>query len=218
MARAVKATKSKSKSKAKPKAKTAARATKSRKPAAKKKAAAKKPAAAKKRAVKKLAPKKRVAKAIAKVKSAVRKVVTKAKKRVSIAKAAKLGKGQVVATGSDASRLIDQRINDLGNWRSATLSRMRALIHEADPQVTEEWKWANPVWSHNGILCTGEAYAKAVKLTFPKGASLPDPTGIFNSSLAGGTRRAIDIPEGATIDADAFKALVQAAVIANGGT
>lgn len=94
---------------------------------------------------------------------------------------------------------------------------MRALIRAADPDVTEEWKWANPVWSHGGIVCTGEAYKKVVKLTFPRGAALPDPARLFNSSLAGGTRRAIDIHEGETVDARAFKALVKAAVVHNGG-
>ena len=122
------------------------------------------------------------------------------------------------ATGSAASRLIDQRILDLGGWRGETLARMRALILEADPEIAEEWKWANPVWSHHGIVCTGEAYKKVVKLTFAKGASLPDPTRLFNSSLDGNTRRAIDIAEGASVDANAFKALVNAAVAHNGLT
>ncbi len=119
------------------------------------------------------------------------------------------------ATATDASRLIDQRIADLGPWRGPVLARMRALIREADPEVTEEWKWENPVWSHDGILCTGEAYAKTVKLTFAKGASLPDPKGVFNSSLEGNTRRAIDLREGDEVDAAAFKALVKAAVLHN---
>ena len=114
-----------------------------------------------------------------------------------------------------ASQLIDQRIRDLGGWRGETLARMRALIQEADPEVTEEWKWSNPVWSHNGIICTGEAYKKAVKLTFAKGAGIPDPAGLFNSSLEGNTRRAIDIAEGEQVDARAFKALVKAAVAEN---
>jgi hypothetical protein len=116
----------------------------------------------------------------------------------------------------DASRLIDQRIRDLGGWRGETLARMRKLILEADPEMTEEWKWENPVWSHDGIVCTGEAYKKAVKLTFAKGAGVPDPSGLFNSSLEGNTRRAIDIHEGETVDARAFKALVKAAVARNG--
>jgi hypothetical protein len=116
------------------------------------------------------------------------------------------------ATGKPASRLIDQRIHDLGGWRGETLARMRALILEADPEMTEEWKWMVPVWSHNGIVCTGEAYEKAVKLTFARGAMIPDPKHLFNSSLEGNTRRAIDIHEGEKVDARAFKALVKAAV------
>jgi hypothetical protein len=115
-----------------------------------------------------------------------------------------------------ASELIDQRIADLGDWRGKTLSRMRKLIHEADPDVVEEWKWrGTPVWSHDGILCTGESYKSIVKLTFAKGASLQDPAGLFNSSLEGNTRRAIDIHEGDTVDAGAFKALIRAAVALN---
>ena len=115
-----------------------------------------------------------------------------------------------------ASRLIDQRIRDLGGWRGETLARMRALILEADPEVTEEWKWGTPVWSHHGIVCTGEAYTKVVKLTFARGARTPDPSRLFNSSLEGNTRRAIDIHEGEKVDAGAFKALVKAAVARNG--
>ena len=116
-----------------------------------------------------------------------------------------------------ASRLIDQRIRELEGWRGETLARMRALILEADPEVTEEWKWmGTPVWSHHGIICTGESYKKVVKLTFARGASVPDPARLFNASLEGNTRRAIDISEGATVDADAFKALVKAAVARNG--
>jgi hypothetical protein len=121
------------------------------------------------------------------------------------------------ATGKAASRLIDQRIRDLGGWRGETLARMRALILEADPEMTEEWKWmGTPVWSHHGIVCTGEAYTKVVKLTFARGASIPDPSRLFNSSLEGNTRRAIDIQEGEKVDAGAFKALVKAAVARNG--
>jgi hypothetical protein len=120
------------------------------------------------------------------------------------------------ATEKPAAQLIDQRIRDLGDWRGETLARMRALILEADPDITEEWKWNNPVWSHDGIVCTGESYKKAVKLTFARGAEIPDPSGIFNSSLEGKVRRAIDIPEGATVNARAFKALVKAAVANNG--
>jgi hypothetical protein len=120
------------------------------------------------------------------------------------------------ATGKAASRLIDQRIRDLKGWRGETLARMRALILEADPEIIEEWKWrGTPVWSHDGIVCTGESYAKVVKLTFARGASVPDPSRLFNSSMQGNTRRAIDIPEGEKVDARAFKALVKAAVAAN---
>src|SRR5262249_38625732 len=115
-----------------------------------------------------------------------------------------------------ASLLIDQRISELSGWRGETLARMRSLILEADPEVTEEWKWNNPVWSHDGIICTGEAYKQAVKLTFARGASIRDPSSLFNSSLAGNTRRAIDIREGESVDADAFQALVKAAVAQNG--
>ena len=120
-------------------------------------------------------------------------------------------------TGKPASRLIDQRIRDLGGWRGESLARMRALILEADPEMTEEWKWmGTPVWSHHGIVCTGEAYTKVVKLTFARGARIPDPSRLFNSSLEGNTRRAIDIHEGEKVDAGAFKALVKAAVAQNG--
>jgi hypothetical protein len=124
-------------------------------------------------------------------------------------------KGQANA-GEPASRLIDRRIRDLGGWRGEALARMRALILEAVPEMTEEWKWRNPVWSHRGIVCTGEAYAKVVKLTFARGASIQDPSRLFNSSLEGNTRRAIDIHEGETVDAVAFQALVKAAVAHNG--
>jgi hypothetical protein len=114
-----------------------------------------------------------------------------------------------------ASRLIDDRIRDLGGWRGETLARMRALILEADPGMTEEWKWAVPVWSHHGIVCTGESYEAVVKLTFAKGASLKDPARLFNSSLEGNTRRAIDLQEGEKVDAGAFKTLVRAAIALN---
>ena len=114
------------------------------------------------------------------------------------------------------SELIDARIADLGDWRGAMLSRLRALIKQADPEIVEEWKWRGvPVWSHDGIICTGETYKAVVKMTFAKGASLPDPAGLFNSSLEGNTRRAIDFHEGATIDAEALKALIRAAVALN---
>jgi len=124
-------------------------------------------------------------------------------------------KSRQQATGTPASRLIDQRIRDLEGWRGETLARMRTLILEADPEMTEEWKWTNPVWSHDGIVCTGEAYKNAVKLTFARGAWIPDPSRLFNSSLEGNTRRAIDIHEGEKVDARAFKALVKAAVAQN---
>ena len=114
------------------------------------------------------------------------------------------------------SELIDGRIKELGDWRGETLGRVRALIKEADPDVVEEWKWRGvPVWEHDGIICTGETYKQVVKLTFAKGASLDDPSGLFNSSLEGNTRRAIDIREGEEIDADALKALIRAAVALN---
>ena len=119
--------------------------------------------------------------------------------------------------GRSASELISKRIAELGDWRGETLSRMRKLIKEADPDVVEEWKWmGTPVWSHGGILCTGESYKSVVKLTFAKGASLKDPARLFNSSLDGNVRRAIDIAEGEEVDATAFKALVREAVAYNG--
>ena len=141
------------------------------------------------------------------------------------AKTIKVRKGEKVAVvlsgwkrdlGKPASRLIDQRIRDLGGWRGETLARMRALILEADPEMTEEWKWmGTPVWSQHGIICTGESYKQVVKLTFARGARTPDPSGLFNSSLEGNTRRAIDIHEGEKVAAGAFKALVKAAVAQN---
>ncbi|MEO8227694.1 MAG: DUF1801 domain-containing protein, partial [Gemmatimonadota bacterium] len=115
-----------------------------------------------------------------------------------------------------ASELIDERIAELGDWRGETLRRMRTLIHEADPAVVEEWKWmGTPVWSHDGIICTGETYKAAVKLTFAKGAALKDPSTLFNASLEGNTRRAIDIHEGEELEAVAFKALVREAIAFN---
>ena len=118
--------------------------------------------------------------------------------------------------GAAASELISKRIAGLGDWRGETLARMRKLIHEADPDVVEEWKWrGTPVWSHDGILCTGESYQKVVKLTFAKGASLKDPARVFNASLEGNARRAIDIHEGEVVDASAFKALIREAVALN---
>lgn len=119
--------------------------------------------------------------------------------------------------GESASRLIDGRIAELGDWRGETLARVRALIREADPNVVEEWKWGVPVWSHDGLICTGEAYKRAVKLTFAKGASLPDPAALFNSSLDGKVRRAIDIKEGESVDAAALTALVREAIALNAG-
>ena len=116
---------------------------------------------------------------------------------------------------TSASELISQRVAELDDWRGKTLARMRKLIQQADPNVVEEWKWGNPVWSHDGILCTGESYKKAVKLTFAKGAFLDDPAGLFTSSLGGNLRRAIDIKEGETVDEAAFKALVRQAVALN---
>jgi hypothetical protein len=130
--------------------------------------------------------------------------------------ASKQGTGGEQTTGKPASRLIDERIRDLVGWHGETLARMRALILEADPEMTEEWKWSNPVWSHQGIVCTGESYKKVVKLTFARGAKVPDPSRLFNSSLEGNTRRAIDIHEGEKVAAGAFKALVKAAVAQNG--
>src|SRR4249919_1434269 len=118
--------------------------------------------------------------------------------------------------GKSPSELIDRRISELGDWRGETLGRMRTLIREADPDVVEEWKWrGTPVWSHDGILCTGESYKSVVKLTFAKGASLKDPAKLFNSSLEGNVRRAIDIHQGEEVDAGAFQALIRAAVALN---
>ena len=144
----------------------------------------------------------------------------KAKPGARAAKPVKVREGErsrEQATGKSPSRLIDQRIRDLKGWRGETLARMRALILEADSEMIEEWKWmGTPVWSHHGIVCTGESYTKVVKLTFARGASIPDPSRLFNSSLEGNTRRAIDIHEGEKVDAGAFKALVKAAVARNG--
>lgn len=118
--------------------------------------------------------------------------------------------------GADASRLIDERIKSLPDWRGETLARLRALIHQAAPEVVETWKWRGvPIWEQNGILCTGETYKAVVKTTFAKGASLDDPSRLFNSSLEGATRRAIDFHEGEAIDEEAFKALIRAAVALN---
>jgi hypothetical protein len=114
-----------------------------------------------------------------------------------------------------ASQLIDARIKELGDWRGRMLSRLRALVKQADPEVVEEWKWRVPVWSHDGLICTGETYTNVVKMTFAKGAALKDPAGLFNSSLEGNTRRAIDFHEGETINEEALKTLVRAAVALN---
>jgi hypothetical protein len=119
------------------------------------------------------------------------------------------------AASADASRLIDERIESLADWRGPMLAKLRGIITGADSGVVEEWKWSNPVWSCDGLICTGETYKKAVKLTFAKGAALPDPAKLFNSSLEGNVRRAIDFPEGAEVDEKALTALVQAAVKLN---
>lgn len=142
--------------------------------------------------------------------------VAKSTPAKSRTKPAATGGGHARASGASASKLIDQRIRELAGWRGETLARMRALILEADPEMTEEWKWmGTPVWSHHGNVCTGESYTKVVKLTFARGAALPDPAKLFNSSLDGNTRRAIDLSEGAKVDAAAFKALIRAAVALN---
>src|SRR6188472_4006960 len=124
-------------------------------------------------------------------------------------------KKSAAARGESPSRLIDARIKELDGWRGKTLARVRALIKEADPEVVEEWKWSVPVWSHDGLICTGETYKSVVKMTFAKGASLKDPSRLFNSSLEGNTRRAIDFREGEKINEKALKALVRAAAALN---
>lgn len=121
----------------------------------------------------------------------------------------------LAAAGAPPARLIDARIEGLGGWRGPTLARLRELILQADPDVIEAWKWNVPVWEHNGIVCTGEVYKAAVKLTFPKGAALEDPSDLFNASLEGAARRALDVHEGDTIDEEAFRALIRAAVALN---
>jgi hypothetical protein len=131
-----------------------------------------------------------------------------------LSKASSMKKSPSTSTAS-ASDLIDAKIQGLGDWRGEMLSRLRALIKEAVPDVAEEWKWSIPVWSHNGLICTGETYKKVVKMTFAKGASLPDPSGLFNSSLEGKVRRAIDFHEGDKLDNKALKALVRAAAALN---
>ena len=127
-------------------------------------------------------------------------------------------KKSVAQSDQSASQLIDARIKELGDWRGEMLSRLRALIREADPDVVEEWKWSVPVWSHDGLICTGETYKKAVKMTFAKGAALPDPSRLFNSSLEGNTRRAIDFHEGDKVNEKALKALIRAAAALNKST
>jgi len=124
-------------------------------------------------------------------------------------------KKSAAQSGKAPSVLIDERIEELGDWRGKTLARLRGLIKQADPGVVEEWKWGGPVWSHDGLICTGETYKKAVKLTFAKGASLKDPSRLFNSSLEGNTRRAIDVHEDEQLDEKAFKALIREAVAFN---
>ena len=118
-------------------------------------------------------------------------------------------------TEKSASRMIDARIKELDDWRGEMLARLRTLIKQADPEVVEEWKWEVPVWSHDGLICTGESYKNVVKMTFARGAALEDPSGLFNSSLTGNTRRAIDFREGDAVDEEGLKALVRAAVILN---
>jgi hypothetical protein len=119
------------------------------------------------------------------------------------------------AAATSASAMIDERIESLGDWRGKTLARLRAIIRQADPEIVEEWKWENPVWSHGGLICTGEAYKDHVKMTFAKGASLQDPSRLFNSSLEGNVRRAIDLHQGDKISESALKALIRAAVMLN---
>jgi hypothetical protein len=141
---------------------------------------------------------------------------SKRTKSASLASKAEASASPAKSGASSASRLIDQRIRELGDWRGKTLARLRALVHRADPEVLEEWKWRGvPVWSHGGIVCTGETYKEVVKMTFAKGASLDDPSRLFNSSLEGNTRRAIDFHEGEKIDEEALTDLVREAVALN---
>ncbi len=139
----------------------------------------------------------------------------RAKKRSSAGKQALLIKRSGSKSVDSASQLIDERIQGLGDWRGEMLSRLRALIKQADPEVVEEWKWATPVWSHDGLICTGETYKSVVKMTFARGASLDDPSGLFNSSLEGRVRRAIDFREGDKVNEKALKTLIRAAVALN---
>ena len=137
------------------------------------------------------------------------------RKKTAGAKTTRSSTKAVAPQGSSASRMIDQRIKELDDWRGEMLARLRALIKQADPDVVEEWKWDVPVWSHDGLICTGESYKQIVKLTFAKGAALADPSHLFTSSLEGNTRRAIDFHEGDTIDEKAFKALIREAALLN---
>lgn len=137
------------------------------------------------------------------------------RKKPAARKAAKTAKKTPSQTETSASKMIDARIDELGDWRGEILSRLRALIKQADPDIVEEWKWAVPVWSHNGLICTGEAYKNIVKMTFARGAAVDDPSGLFNSSLEGNTRRAIDFHKDEKIDEKALKALIRAAVKLN---
>jgi len=146
-------------------------------------------------------------------KTAKKKSVKKSAKKAPAKKAsARIPKKSAAKPGTPFAKLFDGRIKELGDWRAATLTKVRAIIRAADPDVVEEWKWNVPVWSHDGIICTGEVYKSAVKLTFAKGASLKDPAKLFTSSLEGNVRRAVDIREGETINETALKALIRAAV------
>ena len=136
-------------------------------------------------------------------------------KKAKVSKAKTSAKKSATPATRSASRMIDGRIKELGDWRGKMLSQIRALIRQADPEIVEEWKWENPVWSHDGLVCTGESYKNVVKMTFAKGAALQDPSGLFNSSLGGSTRRAIDIHEGERINEDALRALIRSAVAVN---
>jgi hypothetical protein len=157
---------------------------------------------------------KKAAKKVPAKKATKRVPAKKAAKRIPAKKAAK--KASAAQQGGNASQLIDSRISELGDWRGEMLSRIRSLIKKVDPEAVEEWKWrGTPVWSHDGIICTGETYKSVVKLTFAKGASLSDPAGLFNSSLDGNVRRAIDIREGEQINQKALGALLQAAIDLN---
>lgn len=173
----------------------------------------------KKPAAKNAAAKKPVARKPSAKKAAQRPVAKKAvAKRAVAKKSAKkpMAKGAGPKLGAAASAMIDARIEELGDWRGELLGKLRAIVKAADPQIEETWKWRGvPVWEHDGIVCTGETYKDVVKMTFAKGAALPDPAGLFNSSLDGGTRRAIDFPQGGTFDEEALKTLIRDAVVLN---